>query len=93
MKRGDKIPVAVSKRIAQEWGYDQVIVLGINPGQTYESSVSTYGVTKHDCEVAGKMGKQIAEWAVGNYKSLDDVCLNLKEKLNAIAGGKFEFKP
>ena len=65
-----KIPIAAAKRIAQEYGIDQVVILGRVPesepgkGDGCEY-VTTYGRTIVHCDIAARMGnklKQILGW-------------------------------
>ena len=65
-----KIPIAAAKRISEEYGIDQVVILGripeSEPGLGDGSEhVTTYGRTVQHCEIAARMGnklKQILGW-------------------------------
>jgi hypothetical protein len=65
-----RIPISAAKRIAQEYGVDQVVILGrcpeSEPGKGDGSEhVTTYGRTIVHCEIAAAMGnklKQILGW-------------------------------
>jgi hypothetical protein len=48
------IPISAAKRIAQDYGYDQVVIIAraIDQGE----HVTTYGSTKANCDVAAKIG-------------------------------------
>ena len=48
------IPIAAGKRIADEYGYDQVVIVARRVGQG--EHVTTYGVDKANCDVAAKIG-------------------------------------
>lgn len=59
-----RIPIAAAKRIAQEYGIDQVVILGripesapgIGDGSEY---VTTYGRTIQHCTIAAMMGNKL----------------------------------
>lgn len=56
------IPIAAAKRIAQDYGWDQVIVLGRRVGEKpdpHGEHMTTYGVTKVHCGVAAKVGRAL----------------------------------
>jgi hypothetical protein len=49
------IPIAAAKRIAEEFGYDQVVVYARKVGEAPSprgEHLTTYGVTKEHCRVA-----------------------------------------
>lgn len=51
-----RIPIAAAKRIAEEYGYDQVMIYarnvdGADPGE----HMTTYGVTKAHCSAMAKI--------------------------------------
>lgn len=54
-----EIPIAAAKRIAEEYGYDQVVILarkcGTEEGNNGEH-LTTYGVNKEHCKIASAMG-------------------------------------
>jgi hypothetical protein len=62
------IPIAAAKRIAEEYGYDQVVVYGRrchDSVQPHGEHLTTYGRTKQHCSVAAAMGdklKQLMGW-------------------------------
>lgn len=47
------IPIAAAKRIAADYGYDQVVVYARKVGEG--EHLTTYGTTKVHCEIAAKM--------------------------------------
>ena len=52
------IPIAAAKRIAKDYGYDQVVIYGRRVGDNpdpHGEHITTYGVTKVHCAVAAKM--------------------------------------
>jgi hypothetical protein len=55
------IPIAAAKRVAEQYGYDQVVIIarkvGAGPGSG--EHVTTYGVTKEHCGVAARIGFHI----------------------------------
>jgi hypothetical protein len=48
------IPIAAAKRIAEEFGYDQVVIVARKVGGS--EHVTTYGVDKANCNVAARIG-------------------------------------
>lgn len=61
------IPLAAAKKIADDYGYHQVVIMarhtGTEPGA--EEHITTYGVNVQHCRIAAIMGdklKEIAQW-------------------------------
>jgi hypothetical protein len=55
------IPVSAARRIAQLYGYDQVVIVArkvSNPGDDHEGRehCTTYGIDKANCDVAARIG-------------------------------------
>lgn len=50
------IPIAAAKRIAESYGYDQVIIIARKVGDSGGEHVTTYGRTKEHCSVAALCG-------------------------------------
>ena len=53
------IPIAAARRIAEAYGYDQIVIVGRRVGEEHEphgEHVTTYGVDKANCDVAAKTG-------------------------------------
>lgn len=48
------IPIAAGKKIADAYGYDQVVIVARKVGGV--EHVTTYGVDKAHCDVAARMG-------------------------------------
>ncbi|WP_336273784.1 hypothetical protein [Vreelandella indica] len=62
------IPITAAKRIAQEYGYDQVIIIARKAGSDSEphgEHCTTYGVTKGHCSVAAHIGDFIKHKIMG----------------------------
>lgn len=62
---GERIPIAAAKRIAEEYGYDQVVIFARNWRNQNREHVTTYGKTVEDCDVAARMGnhlKRVVGW-------------------------------
>ena len=55
------IPIAAAKRIAESYGYDQVVVIArsVGDGPDHGEHVTTYGVDEANCEVAARIGEFI----------------------------------
>ena len=50
------IPIKSAKYIAENYGYDQVIIIGRKTGENGREHVTTYGVNKEHCGVAAHIG-------------------------------------
>ena len=50
------IPVSVAKQIADDYGYDQVVIVARKVGTNGREHCTTYGKDKAHCEVAAKCG-------------------------------------
>jgi len=53
------IPISAAKRIALDYGYDQVVIVArrVGDGETpHGEHCTTYGVDKANCEVAARIG-------------------------------------
>lgn len=54
-----RIPISAAKRIAEEYGYDQVVIyarkVGADP-EPHGEHMTTYGITKAHCSAAGRIG-------------------------------------
>lgn len=60
-----RIPIAAAKRIAEEGEFDQVVIFARNHTTHGEETVTTYGKTTADCDVAARMGnhlKRVVGW-------------------------------
>lgn len=68
-----RIPITAAKRIAHDYGYDQVIIyarrVGDNP-DPHGEHLTTYGKTKEHCGVAARIGtflkRDIFKWNKDN---------------------------
>lgn len=50
------IPIAAARKIANEYGYSQVIIIGRRVGEHGGEHCTTYGVDKANCDVAARIG-------------------------------------
>jgi hypothetical protein len=53
------IPIAAAQRVAEAYGYDQVIIIALKVGTApapHGEHVTTYGVDKANCAVAARIG-------------------------------------
>jgi hypothetical protein len=54
-----RIPIAAAQRIAEQYGYDQVVIIARKVGEDpnpHGEYVTTYGVNKANCDVAARIG-------------------------------------
>lgn len=62
------IPIDAAKHIANEYGYDQVVVVARSVGKG--EHVTTYGKDKKNCDIAARIGDflkyEIMGWAKKN---------------------------
>lgn len=66
------IPISAAKRVADMYGYDQVIIIARKVGNDpdpHGEHVTTYGVDKEHCKVAASLGDffkfKIMNWVKG----------------------------
>ena len=65
-----RIPITAARRIAEAYGYDQVIIYARKVGEDPEphgEHLTTYGVTKAHCGAAAKIAdylKRVMGWQV-----------------------------
>ena len=53
------IPISAAKKIADTYGYDQIVIIGRRVGEPpdpYGEHVTTYGIDKDHCESAALQG-------------------------------------
>lgn len=63
-----RIPIAAAKRIAKDYGYDQVIIIarkvGVDP-EPHGEHMTTYGVNREHCGVAARVGSFLQRKVMG----------------------------
>jgi len=66
---GSMIPISSAKQMADNYNYDQIIILGRRVGKDGEETLTTYGKTKKHCGVAAMIGKflkdKVFKWKNG----------------------------
>ena len=68
------IPIAAAKRIAKQYGYDQVVVIARKVGESGEEHgehVTTYGVDAANCIVAARIGNFLKYKVMGWVKDTE----------------------
>ena len=55
-----RIPIAAARRVAEQYGCDQVVIIARKVGGS--EHVTTYGVDKINCYVAARIGDFIKRW-------------------------------
>jgi hypothetical protein len=61
-----RIPIRAARRIAEEYGYDQVVIYARRVGEApapHGEHMTTYGVDRIHCDVAAKIGKALKRFA------------------------------
>lgn len=67
-----EIPIAAARKIAELYGYDQVIIYARKVGADPEPNgehITTYGVNREHCDVAARMGDHLKYKVMGWPKS------------------------
>ena len=65
------IPIKAAERIAKEYGYDQIVIVGRKVGDAGVEHVTTYGVTKEHCKIAAMIG-DFLKYKVMNWTKATD---------------------
>lgn len=71
MRKMRPIPIAAAKKIAEEYGYDQVVVYARRVGNDpdpHGEHMATYGVDRTHCSIAAKIGDRLQEFMGWNPK-------------------------
>jgi len=66
-----EIPISMGKHIADEYGYDQVVIYARRVGEKPDpcgEHMTTYGINKVHCDVAARMGKTLKKFMGWNVK-------------------------
>lgn len=69
-----RIPIAAAKRIAEEYGYDQVVIYARKVGDDpdpHGEHLTTYGATKVHCAVAAKISERLQQFMGWKPKTED----------------------
>ena len=61
-----RIPISDAKRIAEKYGYQQVVIIARSPGK--EEWCTTYGTSKVHCVIAAKIGDTLQKLNNGELK-------------------------
>ncbi|MGK7653185.1 hypothetical protein ACSQ76_12440 [Roseovarius sp. B08] len=59
------IPIAAAKRIAKEYGYDQVVIVARKVDPDGNEHVTTFGVDSAHCQVAARIGTALKHHLMG----------------------------
>lgn len=51
-----RIPISAAKRVAKDYGYDQVMIYARKVGEDGGEHMTTYGVDKKNCAAMAKIG-------------------------------------
>ena len=64
------IPINAAKKIAKDYDYDQIVVIGRKVGS--HEHVTTYGIDKENCAVAARIGNflkfKVMRWTKENVR-------------------------
>lgn len=68
------IPISAAKKVALDFGYDQVIIIGRKVGVGGREHCTTYGVNKEHCSVAARAGDflkyKVMGWAAAENQGV-----------------------
>ncbi len=73
MNKLKEIPISVAKKIAKQYGYHQVVIIGRRVGTDGIEHVTTYGSDKKNCSVAARIGDFLKYKIFGWVKVSDGV--------------------
>lgn len=59
------IPITAAKKIAEQYGYDQVVIMARKVDPNGLEHVTPYGVDKAHCDVAARMGNYLKHKIMG----------------------------
>lgn len=51
-----RVPISAARRVAEDYGYDQVVIVARKVGDRGGEHVTTYGVDRANCAVAARIG-------------------------------------
>jgi hypothetical protein len=60
-----RIPITAAQRVAEQYDYDQVVIIARKVGDGGGEHVTTYGVNKANCAVAARIGEFIKHKIMG----------------------------
>ena len=60
-----RIPIAAAQRVAEQYGYDQVVIVARKVGEDGGEHVTTYGVDRANCDVAARIGNYFKHKLMG----------------------------
>ena len=67
------IPIKAAEKIAKDYGYDQVIIVARKTGDDGGEHMTTYGINKEHCKIAGDCGKFLQTEIMGWHDTEDPV--------------------
>jgi hypothetical protein len=85
-----EIPVVAGQRIAEEYGYDQVVIIARKVGGG--EHVTTYGIDPANCAAAAQIGNFLKHKVMGWPLAEDDTAL-ARRALNEWFGGRENWPP
>jgi hypothetical protein len=59
------IPILAARRVAEQYGYDQVVIIARKVGDSGGEHVTTYGVDKPNCDAAARIGNFLKHKVMG----------------------------
>lgn len=71
------IPISAAKKIALDYGYDQIIIIGRKCGRAGREHCTTYGVDEKHCSMAARIGNflkyKVMGWTKENSATQHEV--------------------
>jgi hypothetical protein len=80
------IPIRAAEKIAQDYGYEQVVIIARKTGEDGSEHVTTYGINRVHCAIAAKMEdalKKFMRWPDSRSRCI--AVITLKQTLYVIA--------
>ena len=71
MNKQKPIPISAAKRIAEEFNYEQVVIIARRTGEGGADHWTTYGVNKRHCEIAAGIARGIRKMLDWGYTEED----------------------
>lgn len=87
-----EIPIIAGRNIAEQYGYDQVIIIARKVGEDGGEHVTTYGRSPDHCTVAAQIGNFLKHKIMGWPIAEDDTAL-ARRALDEWFGGRENWPP
>lgn len=92
------IPISAGRQIAEQYGYDQVIIVARKVGESGGEHCTTYGVNVENCAVAARIGEffkhKLMKWPgdIGNFIEAQDAIPEIEKLLRKATPEPWSFQ-